>query len=99
MIAQFFTQDTGKLLKPLNDSVKHDYKAGAVAFAEKYKPEYMGFGIEINALHEVSPIDYAAFKTFFPEVAEAVRVASPETRILSLPTRASSRVTRRPLRW
>jgi hypothetical protein len=29
--------------------VKQAYKAGAVAFAEKYKPEYMGFGIEINA--------------------------------------------------
>ena len=83
-IAQFFTQGTGELLRPLNDSVKKAYKAGAVAFAGKHKPEYMGFGIEINALHEVSLADYAAFKAFFPEVADAIRAASPETRVFTV---------------
>jgi hypothetical protein len=83
-IAQFFTQGTGELLRPLNDSVKQTYKAGAVAFADKYEPAYMGFGIEINILHEDSPADYAAFKAFFPEVAAAVRAASPETQVFTV---------------
>lgn len=83
-IAQFFTQGTGELLRPLNDSVKQAYKAGAVAFAGKHKPAYMGFGIEINILHEDSPEDYAAFKAFFPEVADAVRAASPGTRVFTV---------------
>jgi hypothetical protein len=83
-IAQFFTQSTGELLKPLNNSVKQAYVAGAVAFADKYEPAYMGFGIEVNALHELSPTDYDAFKAFFPEVATAVRAASPETRVFTV---------------
>ena len=83
-IAQFFTQSTGELFRPLNDSVKQIYVEGAVAFADKYEPSYMGFGIEINALHEVSPADYDAFMTFFPEVAAAVRATSPETRVFTV---------------
>ncbi|HIH88770.1 TPA: hypothetical protein HA344_06135 [Candidatus Bathyarchaeota archaeon] len=84
VIAQFFTQGTGELLRPLNDTTKQSYREGAVAFAGEYEPLYMGLGIEINALHEVNPADYAAFKAFFPEVAKAVREVSPGTRVFTV---------------
>ena len=83
IIAQFFTQSTGKLLRPLNDSIKQEYKAGAVSFVKAYKPEYIGFGIEINMLHESSPADFASFKAFFSEVAKAVKLESPGTKIFT----------------
>lgn len=84
IIAQFFTQSTGKLLRPLNDSTRQGYEAGAVSFVEAYRPEYIGFGIEINILKEKSPGDYAAFKAFFSEVAAAVNQASPETKVFTV---------------
>jgi hypothetical protein len=84
IIAQFFMQSTGKLLRPLNDSTKQSYKAGAVGFVKAYKPEYIGFGIEINVLHEVSPADYASFKEFFSEVAKAVKQEAPGTKVFTV---------------
>ncbi len=84
IIAQFFTPSTCKLLRPLNDSVKRGYKAGAVAFVNVYKPAYIGFGIEVNSLHETSPADYNSFKAFFTEVAKAVKQASPNTRVFTV---------------
>ncbi len=84
IIAQFFTQSTGELLRPLNDSTKQGYKSGAVSFAEAYRPEYIGFGVEVNMLHEASPADYASFKAFFAEVAAAVKQASPETKVFTV---------------
>jgi hypothetical protein len=84
IIAQFFTQSTGKLLRPLNDSVKQAYKAGAVSFVKAYKPAFIGFGIEVNALHETSPADYASFKAFFAEVVKAVKQTSPDTRVFTV---------------
>jgi len=84
IVATFFTQGTGHLLRPFNDSVKNEYIAGAVAFASAYKPAYIGFGIEINSLHEDSPVDYDAFKAFFPEVAAAVKAASPGTKVFTV---------------
>lgn len=61
--AQFFTQSNSQLLRPLDESTKQIYKDSAVAFAEKYKPRYMGFGIEINTLYEKSP-DTKVFTIF-----------------------------------
>jgi hypothetical protein len=84
IIAQFFTQSTGKLLRPLNDSVKQGYMAGAVSFVRAYKPEYIGFGIEVNMLHETNPADYALFEAFFSEVAKAVKLESPGTKVFTV---------------
>src|SRR3989338_5796570 len=46
--AQFFTQSTGKLVRNLDDITKQSYKTSAINFAEKFKPKYLGFGIEIK---------------------------------------------------
>ena len=47
MLAQLRKSDETK-----NEEAKKTYKESAVAFAEKYKPKYMGFGIEVNILYE-----------------------------------------------
>ncbi|MDD5172245.1 MAG: hypothetical protein PHF60_04390 [Candidatus ainarchaeum sp.] len=82
--AQFFTQSTGQLLRPLDEANKQSYKSSAVAFAEKYKPEYMAFGIEVNILYEKSPEDFEDFVSFYSEVYDAVKTASPNTKVFTI---------------
>jgi hypothetical protein len=82
--AQFFTQSTGQLLRPLNSSTKQSYKESAARFAEKYKPAYLGIGIEVNVLYEKSPNDFDDFVQFYPEVYDAVKAKSPNTRVFTI---------------
>jgi hypothetical protein len=79
--AQFFTQSTGELLRPLDDSTRQVYRSSAAAFAGKYRPEYLGFGIEVNTLYEKSPTDFQAFVQFFDEVYDTVKAKSPTTKV------------------
>lgn len=81
---QFFTQSDGKLLRPLDESAKQDYKDSAAAFAKKYKPKYMGLGIEINTLYEKSPGDFDAFSSFYSEVYDAIKKESPNTMVFTV---------------
>ncbi|MFH1751541.1 MAG: hypothetical protein ABH821_01220 [archaeon] len=82
--ATFFTQSTGQLLRPLNEENKQAYKNNAVAFAEKYKPEYLGFGIEVNVLFEKSPKDFEDFVLFYNEVFDTVKEKSPNTKVFTV---------------
>jgi hypothetical protein len=82
--AQFFKQSTGELLRPLDYSTKQIYKNSAAEFADKYKPEYLGFGIEVNMLYEKSQIDFDAFVLFFSEVYDAVKAKSPDTKVFTV---------------
>ena len=84
LIAQFFTQSTGQLLRPLNDSTKQMYKSQAAWFAETYQPPYLAFGIEINILNEHSPADFNDYAAFFPEVYDTVKLHSPETKVFTI---------------
>ncbi|HLC73023.1 MAG TPA: hypothetical protein VJH20_00130 [Candidatus Nanoarchaeia archaeon] len=84
VITQFFTQSTGKLLRPLDEATKQTYKNSAVAFAEKYKPKYMGLGIEVNMLYENFPNDFENFVSFYNEVYNAIKAVSPETKIFTV---------------
>ncbi|MFH1221985.1 MAG: hypothetical protein V1492_02780 [Candidatus Micrarchaeota archaeon] len=81
---QFFTQSDGKLLRPLDDANKAAYKSSAVAFAEKYKPKYLGIGIEVNTLYEKSPEDFNNFVQFYSEVYDAVKAKSPNTKVFTV---------------
>lgn len=82
--AQFFTQSTGKLLRPLDEQTKKAYIESAAAFAEAFKPQYMGFGIEVNVLYEKSPDDFEEFARLFSEVYDAVKIVSPETKVFTV---------------
>jgi hypothetical protein len=83
IVAQFFEQSTGLLLRPLNDSVRQAYLNGAATYAEKYQPEYIGFGIEVNVLYEHSPADFDSFAAFFPVVCDTVKAHSPNTKVFT----------------
>jgi len=82
--AQFFTQSSGKLLRPLDDAAKRIYTTSAATFADKYKPRYLGFGIEVNILYEISPADFDAFVQLYNEVYDAVKARSPDTKIFTI---------------
>ena len=84
LIAQFFTQGTGELLRPLHDSTKQVYKNYAASFAQTYQPPYMAFGIEINMLYEHSPADFNDYVAFFPDVYDTVKLHSPETVVFTI---------------
>ena len=82
--AQFFTQSTGALLRPLDASTKTSYEDAAVAFASKYKPRFLGLGIEVNILYEKSPSDFDEFVSFYSEVYDAVKAVSPDTKVFTV---------------
>lgn len=82
--AQFFTQSSGLLLRPLDEKTRQRYKTSAAEFAEKYKPKYMGFGLEINVLYEKSPADFDAFAQLYSEVYDAVKAKSPGTEVFAI---------------
>jgi hypothetical protein len=75
---------SGELIRPLNDENKKTYKDIAVAFAEKYKPAYLGIGIEVNGVYLKSPAEFEQFVPFYNEVYDAVKTVSPGTRIFTV---------------
>ncbi|HEY49806.1 MAG TPA: hypothetical protein G4O13_07155 [Dehalococcoidia bacterium] len=81
--AHFFTQSSGELVRPLDDATKQIYRNSAADFADRYKPEYLVFGIEVNALYEKSPEDFDEFVEFFSEVYDAVKATSPDTKVFT----------------
>lgn len=82
--AQFFTQSSGQLLRPLDQATVTNYTNMASSFAKLYQPEYMAFGIEINTLYEKSPSDYQTFVSSFNQVYSAVKTASPHTVVFTI---------------
>ena len=82
--AQFFTQSTGQLLRPLNDTIKQNYTNKTVQFASKYKPKYLALGIEVNVLYDKSPTDFENFAGFYSEVYDAVKGVSPTTSVFTI---------------
>lgn len=82
--AQFFTQSTGELVRPLDDTTRQMYRDSAAGFAEEYQPRYLGLGIEVNVLYEKSPEDFDEFVRFFSEVHDAVKATSPNTKIFTV---------------
>lgn len=48
----------GQLVRPLNSDNLQTYRSKALSFAEEFKPEYLGLGIEINSVYVESPVDF-----------------------------------------
>ncbi|HEX7402037.1 MAG TPA: hypothetical protein VF369_07645 [candidate division Zixibacteria bacterium] len=82
--AQFFTQSTGELIRPLDDTTKANYKRMAAAFAGKYHPGSFAFGIEVNVLYEKSPADFDNFAAFYAQVYDTVKSVSPSTKVFTI---------------
>lgn len=81
---QFFTPSTEAMLRPLDESTKQIYKTSTATFIEKYKPKYLGIGIEVNVLYEKSPSDFEAFVQFYSELYQMVKAKSPATMVFTI---------------
>lgn len=81
---QFFTQSSGRMLRPLDNNTKQIYKTSAADFADKYKPEYFAFGIEVNTLYVKSPADFDNFVQFYSEIYDTVKAKSPGTKVFTI---------------
>lgn len=83
ILVQFFSQDSGKLLRPLNDENKQKYKDNIVQFAQKYSPQYLVIGVEVNILAAKSPQDFEDFVSFYNDVYDAIKAKSPDTKVFT----------------
>ena len=81
---QFFEPSTCALLSPLDEPTMQRYKTAAVAFVTKYRPEYLGIGVEVNILFEKSPADFEVFARFYDEVYLALKAASSGTKVFPI---------------
>jgi hypothetical protein len=83
-VAQFFTQSTGKLLRPLDEATRRGYRDALVDFVQAHPVKYLGLGIEVNVLWEKSPADFEAFMGLSHEVYAAVKRASPDMQVFTV---------------
>ncbi|MCL4416725.1 MAG: hypothetical protein M1365_08535 [Actinobacteria bacterium] len=81
---QFFTQSSGRMLRPLDNNTKQIYKTSAADFADKYKPEYFAIGIEVNTLYAKSSADFDNFTQFYSEISNVVKAKSPGTKVFTI---------------
>jgi hypothetical protein len=84
IVAQFFTQSTGELLRPLNGTNEQHYKEIAVSFAEQYRPVYLGLGIEVNVLYEKNATNFQRFVSLYSDVYSAMKSVSPDTNVFTI---------------
>ncbi|RJO62646.1 MAG: hypothetical protein C4542_02820 [Dehalococcoidia bacterium] len=81
---QFFEPSTGALLRPLDEATMKRYKTAASAFVQKYRPAYLGIGVEVNLLYEKSSSDFEAFVQFYNEVYQSLKGISPTTKVFTI---------------
>ncbi len=81
---QFFRQATGELLRPLDAATRAIYRDTAAGFAASFKPPFFALGLEVNILYERARADFEDFVEFYPEVYDAVKAASPGTKVFPI---------------
>ena len=79
----FFNQDTGKLLRPFSEVNQKAYIEAAVDFVSRYKPPYLGIGVEIDTFYRAVPEQFEAFAALFSEVYDAIKEAFPSTLVFT----------------
>lgn len=75
----FFNQDTGELIRPLNEVNKNAYHNAAREFARKYQPPYFGMGVEIDTFYRKNPEYFEDFIALFNSTYDAIKEVSPYT--------------------
>ena len=84
VIVTYFTQGTGELVRPLNETNRQAYINYAVDFVEAYEPSYIGLGIEVNSFWMNSEEGYRDFVELFDDVAPLIKEASPGTKVFTV---------------
>jgi hypothetical protein len=84
IVVQHFTQATGELLRPLDPTNRASYIASIQDLAAKYKPQYLGMGIEINILAEYSMGNFNDFVDLFNDAYDSIKSVSPNTQVFTI---------------
>jgi hypothetical protein len=84
VLATYFDQSTGIRVRPLDPEVREAYISRAAGHATRYKPRYMGFGVEVNSLKLSNADVYYEFKDLFSDTYAAVKEVSPDTVIFTV---------------
>jgi len=79
-----FNQSGGKLLRNLDEKTLQKYVDGAADFVSKYRPHYLGLGVDVDALYTRSPADFDKFVKLFERTYDAVKAVSTGTRIFTV---------------
>lgn len=69
-------------LRPVEANTEK-YVDSAVAFCEKYLPNYFGIGVETNRIHASSAAEFENFVDLFDQTAVSVHSACPNTKVFS----------------
>ena len=77
-------QESGELIRPLNEENKQIYMNSTIEFAKEYEPPYFGMGVETNILAKKNPAAFEEFVPFYNEVYDAVKSVSPETKVFTV---------------
>ena len=78
-----YIQETGQLFRPL-EGYKHVYLESTIDFVSKYRPPYFGMGVETDIFAEKNPEAFEEFVTFYNQVYDAIKEASPNTKVFTV---------------
>ena len=84
MIATYFHQDSGELVRLLDNDTRQKYLEKAVQYLSIFKPDYFGLGIEINAFWMENPVGYQEFAEYFNSIYPVLKNASEDTKIFTV---------------
>ena len=84
IMAQFFSQSSGQLLRPLDAATITRHTNGVRDFAQRHRPPYVGLGIEVNILYEQSPADFDLFLRLMENAYDSIKSVSPNTTVFTV---------------
>jgi hypothetical protein len=79
-----YIQESGELLRPLNEANRQLYTDSALEYVKDYQPSYFGMGVEINVFAVKNPGAFMEFVTFYNELYDRIKTASPETLVFTV---------------
>jgi|GEM_PF-654815 len=81
VITGYFNQESGEVFHELDETNRQDIINALVGYVEEHNPEYLGFGVEVNAFARSNPEGYADYLSYYADVYDAVKEANPYTKV------------------
>lgn len=76
-----YSVNNGEMFRPLDGETGQEFVETLADFAGRTGVPYLGVGVEVNAHFDEDPEGFETFVGLFAEVYDAVKAASPETRV------------------
>ncbi len=77
-------QESGELIRPLNEANKENYLMLTLAYVEEEKPAYFGIGVEVDVFAKKNPDAFAAFVDFYNTMYDEIKAVSPRTQVFTV---------------